>query len=99
MGIPWEREYQISGKGPGRKKTHMLCYENTKECGLSRKNNRRIIGDEVRSDEPGATHGGSEFKNRQQAFLCRKNDISWSSRIILTLEMVYDYSLQIGGLF
>lgn len=54
MGIPWEREYQISGKGPGRKKTYMLCCENTKECGLSRKNNRRIIGDEVRSDEPGA---------------------------------------------
>lgn len=53
-GDTWAREYQISDKGPGRKKTYKLCWENSKECGLSRKNNRRIIGDEVRSDEPGA---------------------------------------------
>ena len=53
MGIAWERKYQISDKGPGRKKTYMLCCENSKECGLSGKN-RRIIGDEARSDEPGA---------------------------------------------
>ena len=45
----------------------------------------------------GQIHGGSEFKNRQQAFLWRKNDISWSSRITLPLEMVYDYSLQLVG--